>query len=302
MRQALNQIRIEGILSETNLDYGSFQKDGKATEHIGGSIKVKVNQVINGVEKETEIPVNMFATKLTRKGDVNPAYESIKRVKDEFVSIAAGGLENATRVRITNAKVKMNEYYNQNGGLISYPRIEASFVSKIKKEECNPEATFELECVIADAGFVQDSDGVETDKYNLTVVVPQYGDKVDVMKLFVYSPAVIDSVKNYWNVGDTVRTAGRLNFYFDVKTVVQNNDFGESLTRQQTTSVSELVVTGGTAEPLDGDFAFDNDEIKTKMAERKARLEEKKDKDMSGVKQRQAPAQSSSTQMFDLGF
>ena len=81
MRAAENKVRIEGILSEVDLDYGSFQKDGKTVECIRGSIKVLVNQNINGVPTSNEIPVHMFASKFTNKGTANPAYESIEKVK-----------------------------------------------------------------------------------------------------------------------------------------------------------------------------------------------------------------------------
>jgi hypothetical protein len=40
LRQAENKVRIEGILSEINIDYKSFVKDGKTVEAIGGNIKV----------------------------------------------------------------------------------------------------------------------------------------------------------------------------------------------------------------------------------------------------------------------
>ena len=149
MRAAENKVRIEGILSEVDLDYGSFQKDGKTVECIRGSIKVLVNQNINGVPTSNEIPVHMFASKFTNKGTANPAYESIEKVKNEYTSIvAAGGEAGADRVRITSAQITMNEYYNADKRLISFPRITASFVTRIKKDECKPEATFVVEMVV----------------------------------------------------------------------------------------------------------------------------------------------------------
>ena len=44
LREAENRIKIEGILSEIDLKYGSFQKDGKTNETIGGIIKIRVDQ------------------------------------------------------------------------------------------------------------------------------------------------------------------------------------------------------------------------------------------------------------------
>ena len=50
LRQAKNQVRIEGILSEVALKYGSFvnKKTGATVDNIGGYIKVLVNQTVNG--------------------------------------------------------------------------------------------------------------------------------------------------------------------------------------------------------------------------------------------------------------
>ena len=139
LRQATNKCRIEGILSEINLKYGSYTKNGATIDTIGGDIKVLVNQEVNGEDNALIIPVYMFAPKLTNAGKPNPAYESLLKVKNEFASVAATGDENlADRVRITGANIRMNEYYSQDGRLVSFPRINASFINKIRKRrKCN---------------------------------------------------------------------------------------------------------------------------------------------------------------------
>ena len=73
LRQAENTVKIEGILSEIDLQPKTFKRDGKDVEAIGGSITVKVTQKINDQEKELMIPVYMFAAKLTNAGKPNPA-------------------------------------------------------------------------------------------------------------------------------------------------------------------------------------------------------------------------------------
>ena len=37
-----NSVKIEGILSEIDLETGSYMKDGKSIDKIGGSIKIRV--------------------------------------------------------------------------------------------------------------------------------------------------------------------------------------------------------------------------------------------------------------------
>lgn len=42
LAQAENVVKIEGLLSEIDLNYGSFTKDGKTIETVSGTIKVRV--------------------------------------------------------------------------------------------------------------------------------------------------------------------------------------------------------------------------------------------------------------------
>lgn len=307
LKVAENKVRIEGILSEVDLDYGSFRKDGKTVECIRGSIKVLVNQNINGVPTNNEIPVHMFASKFTNKGTANPAYESIEKVKNEFTSIvAAGGEANADRVRITSAQISMNEYFNGDKRLISFPRITASFVSRIKKDECKPEATFTIEMVVANQGYKTDAEGneVEPKVYQIKGIVPKYGNKVDVIDFVCANEKVINAVSTYWGDNDTVKASGRLNFSSTTETIVEEVDFGEPMERQRTISLNELVITGGSSTPLEGDFAFDISEIQSALAERKQRLEAQKEKDVERARQRKAPAPAGtvSNGSLDLGF
>ena len=87
LHEAENRVRIEGLLSETDLKYGSFVKNGETIETIGGTIKVLVEQVVNAVPLHLEIPVHLFSQKYKKDGGLNPSYESIQRVKDAKVLI-----------------------------------------------------------------------------------------------------------------------------------------------------------------------------------------------------------------------
>ena len=303
LRQADNKVRIEGILAEIDLKPGHFMKNGVEMESIGGSINIKVVQKISGEEKELSIPVHMFASKLTNKGTPNPAYDSIKKVADEYVSIAAAGDEaGADRVRITNASVRMNEYYAADGRLISFPRINASFVSKINASDCKPEATFTTEMVVAAKNEELDKNGEPTGRYRIDAVIPQYGGKVDVVPFFAQSEGVISAVSTYWEVGDTVKANGRLDFSATTEVTLEEVDFGEPIEKTRTINRSDLIITGGSQEPLEGEFAFDNAEIQTALAERKERLEAQKDKDMSRAAAKAAPSANSKNGFADLGF
>lgn len=304
LKQAENSVKIEGILSEIDLKTGSTTKNGKTVEYIGGSIKVRVNQILNGENVELDIPVYMFSNKLKNDGGPNPAYASIERVMNEYVSIAAAGMEAADRVRITNANIRMNEYYGQTGNLNSYPRINASFVTKVTDlTKYAPEATFSAVFVIAAMGYETDKDGVENpNRFKIRGVLPQYGGKVDVVDFLATTPSVIDAVSSYWDQGDTVKVNGKLNFTSIVEEKMVEVDFGEPRKERRTVSVSELIITGGTQTPLEGDFAYDEDEIGAALKERQAYLAEQKEKAKSkdsAAKKSAAPAKKG---FSDLGF
>lgn len=304
LRQAENRVKIEGILAEIDIKPGTFNKNGQTMESIGGSITVKVTQKISGEEKELAIPIHMFASKLTNKGTPNPAYESIKKIADEYVSIAASenGEDGADRVRITNASIRMNEYYSQDGRLVSFPRVNASFVQKINKSDCKPEATYMTEFVVAQKNEEIDKNGEETGRYRIDAIIPQYGGKVDVVPMYAQSPGVIDAVKTYWEIGNTVKANGRLDFSATTETTIEEVDFGEPIEKTRTINRSDLIITGGSQEPLEGDFAFDEGEIQNALAERKLRLEKQKDRDMSRAATRQTPAPAAKHGFQDLGF
>ena len=297
-----NIVKIEGILSEIDLEYKEFTKNGAATKAIGGSIKVRVNTVINGAETELEIPVHMFAAQLTNSGSPNPAYDSIARIKEEYISIAASDIEHADRVRITKGAISMNEYYGQDGRLISFPRITASFVSKIKREECKPKAEFAVTFMVGKAGYELDKDGVETDKYKVTGMIPQYGGRVDVVPFFAYNQGTIDAISNYWQEGDTVKAIGKLNFTSQTKEVEVQVDFGEPTIETRTYSISELVITGGSSTPLDGEFAINYEDVKAALEDRKTRLAESKEKSANRGASGKAPAPAATRKFSDLGF
>ena len=293
LRQAENRVKIEGILAEIDIKPGSFNKNGQTMESIGGSITVKV-----------AIPVHMFASKLTNKGTPNPAYESIKKIADEYVSIAASdnGEDGADRIRITSGSIRMNEYYSADGRLVSFPRVNASFVQRISKAECKPEATFTTEFVVANKSEEIDRNGEVTGRYRIDAIIPQYGGRVDVVPMFAQSPGVIDAVSTYWEIGDTVKANGRLDFSATTETTLEEVDFGEPIEKTRTINRSDLIITGGSQTALEGDAAFDNAEIQNALADRKLRLEKQKDRDMSRAATRQAPPQTAKNGFADLGF
>ena len=301
IREAENIVKIEGILSETDLKYGSFEKNGEKKNFIGGVIKVRVDQEIAGAATTLEVPIHMFASEYTNKGTKNPAYQSIERIMNEYVSIAAaGGISGADCVRITNAKITMNEYYGPDGRLIAFPRITATFVNKVRSDELAPKAEFSAQFVVAKKVHEVDAEGVETGRFKVTGIIPQFGGRVDVVDFVTANPKVISAIEQYWNENDTVSAVGRLNFSSKTEKVIKEVDFGDPQETTRTISVSELVITGGSSTPLDGELAYEMSDVQEALSARKERLEAAKTKAAAG-KTRTAPEKNVQGAL-DLGF
>ena len=301
LKEAINEVKIEGILSEVDLNDITFTKNGEEKEAIGGRITIRVNDG----NKTLDVPVHMFSTKLTKAGNPNPAYANILKIKNEMTSIAASGDGTGDYIRINNGKITMNEFHNQSGALISQPRIQASFVSKIRADECKPCATFAAEFAIANIGPETTKSGEETERLKIMAIIPQFGGKVDVVPFFVENKKAIDAISTYWTPGSTVKAVGKLNFSFTTETIVEEMDFGEPIEKTVTKSVSEFIITGGTQAPYDEANEFNPDEIKTALNERQNRLEAQKERDMSKAKTKATPtpANNATAQKgFDLGF
>lgn len=302
-----NSVSIEGLLSEVDLKESQFTKNGVTSDIISGEIKIRTSIKLHkeDVEPTTlEIPVRMFANKKTKAGAPNPAYAGMKEIMTSYTSIAASDEAHADAVRIDRGNITMQEYYSQRTGkLVSFPSVNASFIRKVPRETMKPTAEFSCVFAVANKGYELDKDGVETDKYCVTGILPKYNGTVDVVKFYTANKNVTDAVDQYWNQGDTVRASGKLNFSATVETVLEEVDFGEPIEKTRTVSVSDLLITGGSSTPMEGEFAFDQDDIVAALAQRKAYLAELKEKGANRSKPAANAAPAANTNRYaDLGF
>lgn len=277
MRISENQVKIEGILSEVGLETATFNRKGQTTECIRGTIKIRVEQDINGTMTTMEVPVSAFASRYTNAGAENPAYNSLKDVMENYKSIAAcGNIDDADRVRITNGSLQENVFYAKNGDLVDTSRISASFINKIAKNECKPEATFTATIVVGNKSDELDRDGTPTNRLTVNGVIIQYGERADLIKFIVAKPDAKNHIEQYWNDGDTVRVQGKVNFSSKTEYIEEEVGFGEPIKTAKTTSVHELLIESGSAGCLEGDAAYDIKDIQSALAARKVRIEETK--------------------------
>lgn len=295
LKPAENLCTIEGILSEVNLHEDVSKKSGKP--YIMGEVKVRTTATIAGANVDLEIPVRVFANQHKKDGGANPAYDSIKKL-ESMASIAAcdGDVTKADRVRFDNANIQMNEFYGRNEQLVSYPIVRGTFVRKVNNDNYNPTATFAN--VIVVGGFKEETDknGDLTGRLIVKGILPQYGDKVDVVDYIVESDAAKTHISTYWQKGDTVRITGILNFSSTTETEVIEMGFGDPQIKHKTKSITELLVTAGSQGALDAEYAYDPDAISDALTRRQAALTELKN---NSGKKAEAVIKNTTT---DFGF
>ena len=275
MTQAENKVNIAGILSEINIKE-STSNEGK--EYISGDIKVRVTQEVNGKQEDMEVPISVYAAKLTRKGTLNPAYTSIQDVKDNFVSIASvADINKADCVSISGANIMERAFYPEGkDAYVSYPQIRASFIRKISRNELVPDASFVAVIVVGNKSDEVDKEGEVTGRLLVNGLLVQYGDRVESVKFVVQNENAINHIRQYWDDGSTVKIKGKVNFSSKTEWVEEEMGFGDPIRTPKVTNTHEFIIGSGSAAGFDGDMAYDIAEIQKGLTDRKARIEETK--------------------------
>lgn len=280
LRQSENNVTITGLLSEIDVRSGEFSKNNIKMPYLSAELKIKVKQDIYGTSVEMEVPVSMFATKYTNSGTENFIYKSIEDIRDNFVSIAAGGVEKADYVQVRNATITENAFYDRGGNLISYPRITGSFINKVNRAEIPSEASFIGDFIIGNITEEVNTQGDVTGRLVISGIVSQYRGAVDVVKFIVSDERAVTAIQSGWNNGDNVRVSCLLNFSSTTEWFEEATDFGDSIRTPKTISIREIIIRSGRVV----DIEYDNEELNKAIAERKVRLEETKNKPANKTK------------------
>ncbi|MCY9166536.1 hypothetical protein [Bacillus atrophaeus] len=262
LREADNVVTIEGTLAEIR---HTEWKNGNGL-NIELDIEVAPNEVHT---------VKGFSKYKKDDGTENAIAKGYQTIVSEYKSIAEHGRDEADKVRITQGKIGLNEYYTQ-GNLKSYPQLMTNFVNRLDaNEEFNPKAEFDVELFVKNVAE-EKVKGEETGRVNLNGYIPLYNGKV-IPFTFVVSKEGSQYVEDNYEKGATVNVFGKIINYKEQKVTTKAAAFGED--KKEITSITkrEYLVTGGN-DPYDEDSknAFNPDSIKKALTEREIYLKEMK--------------------------
>jgi hypothetical protein len=279
IREAVNEIFIEGTLKEKTLETTTIDtKDGKS-DVIRGELVISTSA-------DSEHRVRVFANKLTKEKKENSVYKGLVTVMNEYVSVAEAlkngmSASDATNVRITKGKMGLNEYYTPNGELRSYVVFNTNFVNRVQGE-VTPKAIFTIEMFFKSI-IPEVKDSEETGRTIIEGIIPLFEGVIPIT--FVANEGeVSDYIAQNYEVGKTGKVWGDI-VNKVVKEVQVERGFGKEREKTVTHITNELVITGGESEQYDEDDttkSYTKEQIKAALNEREATLEEKKKNSSSG--------------------
>lgn len=269
MQQATNKLNIVGKLVDCVFREG-ITKDGRKYE--GANFTVRVTQTYGGQTETSEIPVSVFATQFTNSGAPHPGWKNIQELK-AMKTIQDYGEMEASRIRMTSATLRENAFVNKGGQLINGWQINTSFFNSANT--MNDIASFNVDLFIMDMHDEEDREGEPTGRLIVKGGIVQFGGTLDVVEFIVEGNDAVDYISRNWNINDTVNAGGRIRVTSkEVKRSAESSSWGEDLPETSTRSVRELIITRGSDEPFEEDFAYDSVDIKKAFNQRKAKIEQ----------------------------
>lgn len=265
LREAANQVVIEGTLLEIRHQEWNSGK--------GLSIELDIEVAENEVHT-----VHGMSQYKKKDGSDNGIAKGYQTVIDEYLSVAKHGREQADRVRITQGKIGVNEYYGQDGVLRTYPQITSNFFNRLKADdEFDPKAEFEVEVFVKSVVPEMKGDD-ETGRVKLNAIIPVFGAKVIPFEFMVGEEGA-DYVADNYEAGSTTTVFGKIVNFKEKKVTTQKAAFGQDKEKVTYNTVREYLITGG-VDPYEEDDAkaYTVEQIQKAMVEREAYLEELKTK------------------------
>jgi hypothetical protein len=232
LREAENRVVIEGTLLEVR--HSEWQnKNG-----------LNIELDIEVAENEVHTVKGMSGYK-KKDGSDNGNAKGYQTIINDYLTVAKHGRDQADKVRITQGKIGLNEYYGQDGMLKSFPQLNTNFVNRLSASDVfNPRAEFEVEIFVKSVVPEMKNDE-ETGRVKVNAIIPVFGGKVIPFE-FMVSEEGAEFVSDNYEVGCTTTVYGDIVNFKEVKETEIPVAFGKPQKKITTKTVREYLITGGT--------------------------------------------------------
>ena len=256
MRKATNSERIEGRVYQHSLAVKTVQNQTSANygkEFISGDLEVAVDEAGLNV-----IPVHFtYVTPTTSSGAENRTFTVLKKVIDGGKTWITDGKDEALKVRVDTA-IALNDFYTQDGNLVSVKKNEGGFVSIVNGELSleNERNTFTVDMLITGVNRTEKNEEKNINEDFVTVRGAIFNFRNELLPVdFLVKNA--DGMKYFEDLGVTgaepiyTKVWGRINCGTILNEVKEDSAFGESAVRTYERKIREWVITGTAKVPHD---------------------------------------------------
>lgn len=272
LRELINEVEITGTLKKKELE-AKTSKSGK--DMIQGKLTIEVKDG----DRVNNIRVEVLVMKLKKDGNISKMYTSMETVMAEYKA-KTDFPDEADRVRITGS-LGINEYYGQEGNLISFNQVRGKFYNRLEAGDQTPDkALATIDLVVENFVDKVDSEGLVTGELNVEAFTVGYGSQVIPIKNLILSEDLAADFSGLYAPGSTGKLTFKINNYATVVAsetqVVPQHGFG-SAASVESNVVSEYTnnfeIIGGDL-PYAGSKEYNEDEISTAQKVRALALQE----------------------------
>lgn len=255
--QNKNEIKIVGKLTKANLKTGKSAKTGQ--NYVSATAVVVSN--IKGVDNEFE--VSFFANEMTADNKPSELFKSYSKMPE---------LE-GKKVEITGS-LRENRFFSSNlNQIVSTQELSGRFIKGVA-DSVPDEASWLVSGFIAKSLVEKINKNNEVYRYDVTLAQVNYDGKTLSMYTLHVNPIhrnIIAALEKY-EVGQTIRLYGSLNFKTEVVTVEDKNEggFGEPIYKTFTNKQKNFYIEGGSA-PIVDETKYDSMTISDLISAYKAR-------------------------------
>lgn len=263
LREALNRVTIEGVLLEVR------HQEWKNKNGLNIELDIEV------AENEVHTVKGMSGYK-KKDGSDNANAKGYLTIINEYLTVAKHGRDQADKVRITQGKIGLNEYYGQDGMLKSYPELSTNFVNRVAaSDDYDPRAEFEVEIFVKSVvPEIRNDD--ETGRVKVNAIIPLYGGKVIPFE-FIVGEDGAEFVTDNYEVGSTTKVFGDIVNFKEVTEMEVPVAFGKPQKKITTKTIREYLITSG-SDPYEEENvnSYQVENIQKAMVERETYLLELK--------------------------
>ena len=256
MRKATNSERIEGRVYQHSLAVKTVQNQTSANygkEFISGDLEIAVDEAGLNV-----IPVHFtYVTPTTSNGNENRTFTVLKKVIEGGKTWITNGKDEALKVRVDTA-IALNDFYTQDGTLVSVKKNEGGFVSVINGELSleNERNTFTVDMLITGVNRTEKDEEKNINEDFVTVRGAIFNFRNELLPVD-FLVRNVDGMKYFEDLEVSgaapiyTKVWGRINCGTILNEVKEDSAFGESAVRTYERKIREWVITGTAKVPYD---------------------------------------------------